>query len=101
MRSQELLGPVEVEVLGAVNRGALRQRRHAAKVHRLAGEPAGEFLFHESLRRCEEAGLLPSERDPRGRRYALTAKGRRRLRVERRYRAALRGLIGRCLVEPG
>ena len=97
MRSQELLGPVEVEVLAAVNRGALPQRRHAAKVHRLAGE----FLFHESLRRCEEAGLLPSERDPRGRRYALTAKGPRRLRVERRYRAALRGLIGRSLVAPG
>jgi DNA-binding PadR family transcriptional regulator len=101
MRSHELLGPVELEVLAAVNRGALRHRDHAANIHALAGEPAGEFLVHETLRRCEQAGLLRSERDPRGRRYALTARGRRHLRVDRSFRAALRGLIDRSLATPG
>jgi hypothetical protein len=97
MRSHEPLGPIEFEVLTAVHRGTLRHRRHAAKVHGLAGEPAGEFVLHESLRRCEQAGLLRSERDPHGRRYALTIKGRRQLRVDRRFRAALRSLIDRSL----
>jgi hypothetical protein len=100
MRSNELLGPVDAGVLDAVSRGALRHRRHVGKVPGLAGEPAGEFLLHESLRRCEAAGLVRSERDPHGRRYALTANGRRQLRVARRFRAALRVLIVRSLDGP-
>jgi hypothetical protein len=101
MRTNELLGPLDTSVLEAVHVGVLRQRRHVGKVRGLAGDPAGGFLLHESRRRCERAGLVRSERDPRGRRYALTAKGRRIQRMNRRCRVALLGLIVRSLDEPG
>jgi DNA-binding PadR family transcriptional regulator len=100
MGSHEPLGTVDRRVLDAVNRGALRHRRHRAKIEDLAGDPAGAFLLHESLRRCEQSGLLRSERDHRGRRYWLTAKGRHALRADRRFRLALVGLIGRSLTTP-
>jgi DNA-binding PadR family transcriptional regulator len=48
---------------------------------------------HEALRRCEQSGLLSSERVCSGRRYELTAAGRARLRAERRFRAALVGVL--------
>jgi hypothetical protein len=100
MAPHEPLGTVDRRVLDAVSRGALRHRRHPAKIEDLAGEPAGAFLLHESLRRCEQAGLVRSERDHRGRRYWLTAKGRHELRADRRFRLALLGLIGRSLNTP-
>jgi DNA-binding PadR family transcriptional regulator len=46
---------------------------------------------HDALRRCERRGLLSSKRVRSGRRYELTAAGR--LRAERRFCAALLGVL--------
>jgi DNA-binding PadR family transcriptional regulator len=48
---------------------------------------------HDALRRCERRGLLSSKRVRSGRRYELTAAGRMRLRAERRFCAALLGVL--------
>jgi DNA-binding PadR family transcriptional regulator len=87
------LGLVEFAVIDAVNRGALRSRQTADRVPGLRGEPAGDALMHEALRRCEHRGLLASKRVRSGRRYELTAAGRARLHGERRFRAALLGVL--------
>ena len=80
-------------MIDAVNRGALRSRQTADRVPSLRHEPAGDALVHEALRRCERSGLLSSERVRSGRRYELTAAGRARLRADRRFRAALLGVL--------
>jgi DNA-binding PadR family transcriptional regulator len=87
------LGLVEFAVIDAVNRGALRSRQTADRMPGLRWAPAGDALVHEALRRCEQSGLLSSERVCSGRRYELTAAGRARLRAERRFRAALLGVL--------
>jgi DNA-binding PadR family transcriptional regulator len=93
MEAGDALGQVEFAVLDAVNRGALRSRRTARKITALRNRAAGEALMHAALRRCENDGLLRSERDASGRRYELTAAGRRRLRADRRFRFALARLL--------
>jgi hypothetical protein len=95
MRAGDALGQVEFAVLDAVNRGALGSRGNAGKISGLRGRPAGEALLHEALRRCEQEGLLRSERDTNGRRYRLTRAGRTQLRADRRFRLALAGLLVR------
>ncbi len=83
------LGHVEFAVLDAVHRRALRSRSTALQIHRLRERRAGEGIFHDVLHRCEQDGLLRSQRDDRGRRYELTAAGRARLRADRRFRVTL------------
>jgi len=87
------LGQIEFAVLAAVHRGALRSRRTAGQVRGLSEQPAGEVLLHDALRRCEQDGLVRSQRDRAGRQYQLTAAGRGRLRRERRFRVALIGAL--------
>lgn len=95
MEAGDPLGQIEFAVLDAVHRGALRSRCTALQIHRLREDPAGEVIFHDVLRRCEQDGLLRSQRDNRGRRYELTAAGRARLRADRRFRITLvRVLLG-------
>jgi DNA-binding PadR family transcriptional regulator len=89
MGAGDALGQVEFAVLDAVNRGALRSRLAARQIRILREQPAREVVFHDVLRRCEQDGLLRSQRDESGRRYELTAAGRARLRADRRFRAAL------------
>lgn len=89
MHADDPLGPVEFNVIDAVHRGALRSRRAVGQIPGLRDDPRGEALMHEALRRCEHSGLLRSQRNPSGRCYELTAAGRARLRVERRFRAEL------------
>ena len=93
MGAGDLLGQVEFAVLDAVHRGALRSRCTARQVGGLRELPAGEVLLHDALRGCERDGFVRSRRDDAGRRYELTAAGRTRLRAERRFRAALVGLL--------
>jgi hypothetical protein len=93
MEAADPLGPVEFAVIDAVNRGALRSRQTADRVPRVRHEPGGDALVHEALRRCERGGLLASKRVRSGRRYELTAAGRARLHAERRFRAALLGVL--------
>jgi DNA-binding PadR family transcriptional regulator len=95
MEAADVLGHVEFAVLGAVQSGALRTGRTARKIPGLSGRPGEEAILHEVLRRCERDGLLRSGRDASGRWYELTAAGRTRLRVDRRFRLALAGLLAR------
>jgi hypothetical protein len=74
---------------------ALNSRPRASHVRALIDEPAGYFLLHDALRRCERDGLVRSRRDARGRRYALTPAGRARLRAQRRFEDALLALLSR------
>jgi DNA-binding PadR family transcriptional regulator len=91
----EPLGRVELAVLDAVSRGALRSRRTAAQVRALREQPAPEWALHDVLRRCERDGLLRSRRDGFGRRYELTPAGRVKLRADRRFRSALIRVLAR------
>ena len=93
MERGDPLGWVEFAVIDAVNRGALRSRQTADRLPRVRHEPAGDVLVHEALRRCERRGLLSSKRVRSGRRYELTAAGRARLHADRRFRAALLGVL--------
>ena len=95
MRAQELLGRKETAALDAVRGGMLRSRTCASQVHVLADDPAGEFLLHEALRRCERAGLVNSRRDGRGRRYSLTPAGRAKIRSQHAFAHVLLGLLAR------
>jgi len=95
MAAGDPLGWFEFAVMDAVYRGALRSRQGVGRVLGLLSEPGGYAVMYDALRRCERHGLLRSERDRSGRRYELTAAGRRRLRTERRFRAALAGLLVR------
>ena len=95
MEAGDALGQVEFAVLEAVHRGALRSPRTARKIPALSERAAGEAIMHATLRRCEHDGLLRSERDTDGRRYELTAAGRRRLRADRRFRLVLARLLAR------
>jgi DNA-binding PadR family transcriptional regulator len=52
-------------------------------------------MLHHALRRCENDGLVRSQRDDVGRRYELTAAGRTQLRVDRSFRAALIRVLAR------
>ena len=97
MEPVEALGIVEFAVLESVSCGALRSRRTAHQIRVLHGQPAGEVILHDVLRRCERDGLLRSWRDASGRRYELTAAGRVRLRVDRRFRAAVVRMLARSL----
>jgi hypothetical protein len=94
------LGCVEFAVIDAVNRGVLRSRQTADRVPGLGQQPAGDAVVHDVLRRCERCRLLSSERVRSGRRYELTAAGRARLRAERRFRAALVGVLLRSCCAP-
>ena len=95
MESGDTLGLVEFAVLESVSRGALRSRRTAQQIDVLRGQPAGEAILHDVLRRCERGGLLRSSRDSSGRRYEVTAAGRIRLRTDRRFRAAVVRMLAR------
>jgi DNA-binding PadR family transcriptional regulator len=88
MSASDPLGLVEFNVLDAVHRGALRHRRTARQITGLREQPAGESVLHDVLRRFEQAGLVDSVRDGRGRLYRLTPAGRARLRSERGFRGA-------------
>jgi DNA-binding PadR family transcriptional regulator len=93
MQAADPLGLVEFAVIDAVNRGALRSRQTADRVPVLSHEPGGDALVHDALRRCERRGLLSSKRVRSGRRYEVTAAGRKRLRADRRFRTALIGVL--------
>jgi hypothetical protein len=95
MEAGDPLGRIEFTVIDAVHRGALRSRQTPRQIPGLRQQPGGDALMREALRRCERNGLLRSERVPSGRRYELTPKGRARLRAERRFRAALHGVLRR------
>jgi DNA-binding PadR family transcriptional regulator len=95
MEAGDTLGHIELAVVEAVNRGALRSHRGARQIRALGEEPAGESILHDVLRRCERDGLLRSRRDDIGRRYELTAAGRARLRADRRFQAALVRVLAR------
>ena len=95
MDAGDALGQVEFAVLDAVHRGALRSRRAPCQLGVLRGQPAAQTILYEALGRCERDGLLRSCRDATGRRYEVTAAGRARLRAERRFRAALIGVLVR------
>ncbi|HEX4279315.1 MAG TPA: hypothetical protein VHZ27_01035 [Solirubrobacteraceae bacterium] len=95
MESVDALGLVEFAVLESVSRGALRSHRTAQQISVLRGQPAGEVILHDVLRRCERDGLVRSSRDASGRRYELTAAGRGRLRADRRFRVALVRVLAR------
>lgn len=95
MDSRDLLGQVDFAVLDAVHRGALRSRCVPCQIGVLRGRPAAQTILSEVLRRSEREGLLRSCRDASGRRYELTAAGRARLRANRRFRAALLGMLAR------
>lgn len=95
MEAGDALGQIEVAVLDAVHRGALRSRRTARQIRILQGQPAGETILHNALRQCEQDGLLCSRRDASGRRYNLTPAGRVRLRANRQFRAALIRVLAR------
>lgn len=99
MEALDPLGRVEFTVIDAVYRGALRSRQNVRYIPGLRQEAAGDALMHEALRRCEGKGLLRSRRDRSGRRYELTPAGCARLRAERRFRAALLGVLLRA--DPG
>jgi hypothetical protein len=93
MVGDDLPGPVEIAVLDAVHRGALRSRCSAVQVVALQKEPAGEYLLHEILGRCVEHGLVRTHRDATSRHWALTPTGRARLRTRRRFARALATLV--------
>jgi DNA-binding PadR family transcriptional regulator len=93
MDAGDSLGQVEFVVLEAVHRGVLRSRPTAQKIAGMSQRTAGQAILHEALHRCEHDGLLRSERVPAGRRYELTAAGRRRLSADRRFRVALVRLL--------
>lgn len=95
---EDLLGPIDVIVLEAPHRGALRARRSAERMPALRDDPGGERLLHETLRHCERHSLVASCRRAGGCRYAITPKGRARLRAERRFRLALASLVVRSRV---
>jgi DNA-binding PadR family transcriptional regulator len=95
MGADEPIGNVEFAVLDAVHRGALRSRRTAQQIPMLREQPSAETVLHEVLHRCERDGLLRSGRDSSGRWYELTPAGRAQLRAERKFRAALLGLLVR------
>lgn len=91
----ELLGSVETVVLAAVDRGALRVRCTATRVPALRDEPDGEHLLHTALHRCAEDGLVRRRREDARRSWVVTAKGRARLRAQRRFGQALAGALAR------
>ncbi len=95
---EDLLGPIDVIVLEALHRGALRARCTAKRIPVLRDDPAGERLLHETLRRCERHSLVASTRRAGERSYALTPKGRARLRTHRRFGLALASLVARSHV---
>ena len=94
------LGHVEFAVLDAVHSGALGSRRTAGQLRGLRGQPAGEVILRDALRRCERDGLLSSRRHSSGRVYRLTAAGRARLRADRRFRAAMIRMLLRDSATP-
>jgi len=96
---EDLLGPIDVIVLEALHRGALRARCTAARVAVLRDDPAGERLLHETLRRCEQHSLVASCRRAGERSYALTLKGRARLRTQQRFGLALASLVARSRID--
>jgi hypothetical protein len=100
MEAMELLGRHETAVLDAVYGGGLRSRVRPDHVRALADDPASHVLLDDALRHCERAGLLRSSRDTLGRRYALTAAGRARLRAQHRFERALLGWGGYQVYAP-
>jgi DNA-binding HxlR family transcriptional regulator len=95
MVDDDLPGPVEAAVLDALHRGALGVRCSARAIPGLRDEPAGEQLLHEILNRCEERGLVRTERHPDRREWRLTPAGRTRLRTRQRFARALASVMAR------
>jgi DNA-binding PadR family transcriptional regulator len=95
MQAADPLGQVEMVVLEAVRRGALRARTTPKNVPGLREHPSGSTILHQALRRCEQRGLLRSRRDDSGRLYELTPAGREQLRANRRFRSALLRTLAR------
>ena len=95
MAGDDLLGPVEMAVLDALHRGALRSRCSAVQIAGLRDEPAGEYVLHEILGRFDEQGLVRTRRDAGSRHWTLTPAGRARLRTRRHFARALATLIVR------
>jgi len=95
MVGDDLPGPVETAVLHALHRGALGTRCSARAIPALRDEPTGEQLLHEILNRCEERGLVRSDRHHDRREWRLTAAGRARLRTGRRFAQALASVLAR------
>jgi hypothetical protein len=77
MVDDDLPGPVETAVLDALHRGALGVRCSARAIPALRDEPTGEQLLHEILNRCEERGLVRSDRRPDRREWRLMQQGGR------------------------
>jgi len=95
MADDELPGAIEIEVLDALHRGALRSCCSAVQLVGLREEPAGEYLLHQILGRCERPGLVLKHRDAAGRYWTLTPAGRVRLRTRRHFARALATLLVR------
>lgn len=95
MVGAELPGPVETAVLHALQRGALTARCSARAIPALRDKPAGEHLLHEILDRCEEQGLVRSNRHRDRREWTLTPAGQARLRTRRRFAEALAIVLAR------
>jgi hypothetical protein len=87
-------GHVEFAVLDGMH-CALRSRLTARQIRVLRDLPGGEVILHDTLRRCEQDGLLRSQRDDSGRQYELTAAGRAQLRIDRRFRTVLMRMLAR------
>ena len=95
MVDEDLPGPVETAVLYALHRGALGVRCSARAIPALRDEPTREQLLHEILDRCEERGLVRSQRHLDRREWRLTAAGRTLLRTRGRFARALASAIAR------
>ena len=96
MVDDDLPGPVETAVLHALHRGALGTRCSARAIPALRDESTGEQLLHEFLDRCEERGLVRSDRHHDRREWRLTRAGRARLRTRRRFAQALARVLARA-----
>jgi hypothetical protein len=95
MAGDDLLGPVEIAVIDALHRGALRSRCSAVQIAGLRDEPAGDYVLHTILGRLEEQGLVWTRRDASSRHWMLTPAGRARLRRRRQFARTLATLIVR------
>ena len=95
MVGNDLPGPFEAAVLHALHRGALEARCSARAIPALRDEPAGEYLLHEILNRCEDRGLVRSDRHRDRRQWRLTPEGRARLRTHRRFARTLATVVAR------
>ena len=89
----ELLGPVESAVLRAIGDGHGRPHRIAERLGRDGGCADGLLPLYRLLERGQREGLLRSQRDSRGRVFALTAAGRRKVRERRDFGGSVARLL--------